>query len=210
MEFKGDPNQATKGLPDSHTIDVEFKGDPNKAIEGLPGTQVIDVEFVGDPNKVVDGLPSTQTIDVEFVGDPNKIIEGLPGTQTVDVEFKGDASRMLADAPTEHIVASVKWDVPPIPAPAQVSVPPLELVSPQAMVMAEVVSIIPGIPTPAAIAAATAAAGTNVGTQNSWTDFKSLEEAQVRMKALGDLYRCRGRSSNGGGARNRGKRLVTV
>ena len=184
VEFKGDPNQATKGLPDSHTIDVEFKGDPNKAIDGMPGTQVIDVEFVGDPNKVVDGLPSTQTIDVEFVGDPNKIIEGLPGTQTVDVEFKGDASRMLADAPTEHVV-SVKWDVPPIPAPSQISVP-VGAPAPAGDGGGGGGGAIPGVLSPAAIAAATVTAGMMLS-HRTITDFKSLEEAQVRMKALGDL-----------------------
>ena len=186
VEFKGDPNKVIEGLPGTQTVDVEFVGDPNKVIEGLPGTQVIDVEFRGDPNKVIEGLPGTQTIDVEFKGDPTKVIEGLPGTQTVDVEFRGDASRMLADAPTEHVV-SVKWDVPPIPAPTQMAVP----AGAGAPAAGDGgggggIPAIPGIPAPAAIAAATAAAA-GVLAHRSITDFKSLEEAQFRMQALGDL-----------------------
>ena len=188
VEFKGDPTKVIEGLPGTQTIDVEFRGDPNKVIDGLPETQIVDVEFRGDPNKIIEGLPGTQTIDVEFRGDPNKIIEGLPGTQTIDVEFRGDASRMLADAPTEHIV-SVKWDVPPIPAPAQMAVP--------AGAGAPAAGdgggggggggiIIPGAPAPAAVVAATAAAA-GVLVHRTITDYKNLEEAQFRMKALGDL-----------------------
>ena len=46
--------------------------------------------------------------------------------------------------------------------------------------------IIPGIPAPAAVATATVTAGMILA-HRTITDFKSLEEAQVRMKALGDL-----------------------
>ena len=185
VEFVGDPNKVIDGLPGTQVIDVEFVGDPNKVIDGLPGTQVIDVEFVGDPNKVIDGLPGTQVIDVEFVGDPNKVIDGLPGTQVVDVEFVGDPNKAIDGAPTEHIVA-IKWDVPPIPAPTQVSVPVGAPASAGDGGGGGGAGVIPGLPAPAAIAAATVTAGMMLS-HRTITDFKSLEEAQVRMKALGDL-----------------------
>ena len=99
------------------------------------------------------------------------------------MEFRGDASRMLADAPTEHIV-SVKWDVPPIPAPEQISAP--AGTGAGAPAGDGGIPAIPGLPAPAAITAAIAAASM-VLAHRTITDFKSLEEAQVRMQALGDL-----------------------
>ena len=91
---------------------------------------------------------------------------------------------MLADAPTEHIVA-VKWDVPPIPAPSQMSVP-VGTGAPAVGDGGGGGAVIPGLPAPAVAAAAIATAAT-VLAHRSITDFKSLEEAQFRMQALGDL-----------------------